>query len=247
MILPKSRSSEELLPLWCRHYKRFVAMRHTIFKVFQCDSASVSNQLLMLVRKLIRKKDRGDVWTKEASLHRRTKNSWKSTALIDTVEEIERMANMVQENLERPEMLCFTMKWKAVSSFVRERVMSILSMHYGVPGGYNKYQLPLADAARIGGLFHVVIDIERIGDHAVNILEAAEKKRDSRIRFTEEARDEMIDIYAYVTDIYGAAIKMFTTEDASLLEEIDYLENISTTSRLNTRKLCALSMGRCSI
>ena len=39
----------------------------------------------------------------------------------------------------------------------------------------NRYELPLADSRRIGALFHVVIDLERIGDHAINILENAEK------------------------------------------------------------------------
>ena len=161
------------------------------------------------------------------------------------------MAHMVQENLEaaRDALLYDEL---GNSEIIRKRESYVDYLSHAITEflvDTNKYQLPLADAARIGGLFHVVIDIERIGDHAVNILEAAEKKRDSRIRFTEEARDEMIDIYSYVTDIYGAAIKMFTSEDDSLLEEIDYLESMIDNKQIEYQEghVRRMSMGRCSI
>lgn len=37
----------------------------------------------------------------------------------------------------------------------------------------NEIELPIADARLIGGLFHVVNDIERIGDHAENFADSA--------------------------------------------------------------------------
>ena len=175
----------------------------------------------------------------------------ESTALIDTIQEIERMAHMVQENLElsRDALLYDELD---NSEVIRKRESYIDYLSHAITEflvDTNKYQLPLSDAARIGGLFHVVIDIERIGDHAVNILESAEKKRDSRIKFTDEGRDEMIDIFAYVTNIYDAAIKMFTTEDESLLEEIDYLENMIDDKQIEYQEghVRRMSMGKCSI
>ena len=236
------------------NYKRFVANADTIFKVFQClILLPVSNQLLMLVRKLIPEgKTEADSLDEKKLLYiGRNKKFVESTALIDTVQEIERMAHMVQENLEaaRDALLYDEL---GNSEIIRKRESYVDYLSHAITEflvDTNKYQLPLADAARIGGLFHVVIDIERIGDHAVNILEAAEKKRDSRIRFTEEARDEMIDIYSYVTDIYGAAIKMFTSEDDSLLEEIDYLESMIDNKQIEYQEghVRRMSMGRCSI
>ena len=91
--------------------------------------------------------------------------------------------------------------------------------------------------------------LDAIEGYLANILESAEKKRDSRIKFTDEGRDEMIDIFAYVTNIYDAAIKMFTTEDESLLEEIDYLENMIDDKQIEYQEghVRRMSMGKCSI
>lgn len=41
----------------------------------------------------------------------------------------------------------------------------------------NQYGMPIKDRERLGGLFHVVIDVERIGDHAVNIMDDAFKEK----------------------------------------------------------------------
>ena len=236
------------------NYKRFVANADTIFKIFQCIILlPVSNQLLALVRKLIPDGTAaGDSLDEKKLLYiGRNKKFVESTALIDTIQEIERMAHMVQENLElsRDALLYDELD---NSEVIRKRESYIDYLSHAITEflvDTNKYQLPLSDAARIGGLFHVVIDIERIGDHAVNILESAEKKRDSRIKFTDEGRDEMIDIFAYVTNIYDAAIKMFTTEDESLLEEIDYLENMIDDKQIEYQEghVRRMSMGKCSI
>ena len=236
------------------NYKRFVANADTIFKIFQCMILlPVSNQLLALVRKLIPDGTAaGDSLDEKKLLYiGRNKKFVESTALIDTIQEIERMAHMVQENLElsRDALLYDELD---NSEVIRKRESYIDYLSHAITEflvDTNKYQLPLSDAARIGGLFHVVIDIERIGDHAVNILESAEKKRDSRIKFTDEGRDEMIDIFAYVTNIYDAAIKMFTTEDESLLEEIDYLENMIDDKQIEYQEghVRRMSMGKCSI
>ena len=236
------------------NYKRFVANADTIFKIFQCIILlPVSNQLLALVRKLIPDVTAaGDSLDEKKLLYiGRNKKFVESTALIDTIQEIERMAHMVQENLElaRDALLYDEL---GNSEVIRKRESYIDYLSHAITEflvDTNKYQLPLSDAARIGGLFHVVIDIERIGDHAVNILESAEKKRDSRIKFTDEGRDEMIDIFSYVTDMYDAAIKMFTTEDASLLEKIDYLENMIDDKQIEYQEghVRRMSMGKCSI
>ena len=236
------------------NYKRFVANADTIFKIFQCIILlPVSNQLLALVRKLIPDGTAaGDSLDEKKLLYiGRNKKFVESTALIDTVQEIERMAHMVQENLElaRDALLYDEL---GNSEVIRKRESYIDYLSHAITEFLvetNKYQLPLSDAARIGGLFHVVIDIERIGDHAVNILESAEKKRDSRIKFTDEGRDEMIDIFADVTNIYDAAIKMFTTEDESLLKKIDELENMIDDKQIEYQEghVRRMSMGKCSI
>ena len=47
----------------------------------------------------------------------------------------------------------------------------------------NQYGMPIKDRERLGGLFHVVIDVERIGDHAVNIMDDAFKEKIKKSTF----------------------------------------------------------------
>ena len=46
----------------------------------------------------------------------------------------------------------------------------------------NQSTLPIDDIKSIGGLFHVVNDIERIGDHAENVADAAIERREKKYR-----------------------------------------------------------------
>ena len=89
----------------------------------------------------------------------------------------------------------------------------------------NQYGIPLKDRARLGGLFHVVIDVERIGDHAVNIMEDAIKEENTGINFSEEGKKEITDMYDKVLQIYDKSVKVFVAMDKSCFEEINNLED----------------------
>ena len=58
----------------------------------------------------------------------------------------------------------------------------------------NELELPTADADKLGGLFHVVNDIERIGDHAENMAEAARERIDSGVKLSDKAIRQMNDM-----------------------------------------------------
>ena len=236
------------------NYKRFVANADTIFKIFQCVILlPVSNQLLVLVKKLIPDGQiEGESLDEKKLIYiDKSKRFLESTAIVDAVQEIERMGRMVQTNLElsRDAVLEGNLD-RAEEIQKRETYVDYLShaiTEFLVDA--NRMQLPLNDAARIGGLFHVVIDIERIGDHAINFLEAAEKKQTLGLKFTEDGEDEMRDIFSNVTDIYETAIKMFVTEDKNLLAEIDYLEDLIDRKQIEYQEghVRRMSKGGCTI
>ena len=90
---------------------------------------------------------------------------------------------------------------KAKEINAREKIIDYLSSEitdYLVE--VNRYELPLADSRRIGALFHVVIDLERIGDHAINILENAEKRSKLNEKFKMCIRDSDTDDLARRTN-----------------------------------------------
>lgn len=62
----------------------------------------------------------------------------------------------------------------------------------------NALEISESDLAYIGVLFHVVNDIERVGDHAMNLIEAAEKACENRLTLTNDAIEEMSTLLAEV-------------------------------------------------
>ena len=233
--------------------KRFVANADTLFKTFQClILLPCSGGLVKLVRFLIPEGEEecGDTERKLMYIGK-NRRFMESTAIIDIVHEIERMARMVQDNLIMSMDALLYDKLENVEKIQQQELyidyLSSEITEYLVET--NKYQLPLSDAARIGGLFHVVIDVERIGDHAVNVTEAAVKKKDRGIRFTEEGGDELTDVFMDVLDIYDKSIEMFVTDDQSNLGEITYLEDNIDRKQIDYQEghVRRMSMGRCSI
>jgi phosphate:Na+ symporter len=73
-------------------------------------------------------------------------------------------------------------------------------------------------------LLHTVNDIERIGDHAVNIVEIAERKIEQKIAFTDRALAEIDQLKAVVLTMCDQAVGALTEDDeesgrAALLNE----------------------------
>ena len=107
----------------------------------------------------------------------------------------------------------------------------------------------MSDSGRIGALFHVVIDLERIGDHAMNIVENAEKKRQQKLVFTEDGKKEIVQMYEKVFSLYEKSLTMFVTSEKDNIEEIIALENEvdQMDIELQKQQVKRLSKGECSV
>jgi len=68
-------------------------------------------------------------------------------------------------------------------------------------------------ATELPVLFHAVNDIERIGDHAVNIVEIAERKMDKKSSFSDCALDEAARLRKEVTQMFENVIAAFEGND----------------------------------
>ena len=109
-------------------------------------------------------------------------------------------------------------------------------------------QLPVADAQRIGSLFHVVSDIERIGDHAENIADSAVKCREDGITFTKKGTKEILEMHERTLLIFKEAMEMFITQNPQKQDEILSLENsIDRMEReLQQNHVKRMAKGKCS-
>ena len=72
----------------------------------------------------------------------------------------------------------------------------------------------------ITALMHVSSDLERVGDHAENIIELAEGKIDEDLVFSDHAIEELKEFYGLVDGMLERAITAFEKEDQELARQI---------------------------
>lgn len=94
----------------------------------------------------------------------------------------------------------------------------------------------------------MVNDIERIGDHAENVVEAAIQKRDHDLSFSKEALSDLSSMLDMVITITTYSIEMFSKNSQTHLQEILDLENhIDQMERdLQQKHIQRLTNGECS-
>ena len=112
----------------------------------------------------------------------------------------------------------------------------------------NQISLPVGDRKKLGALFHVVSDIERVGDHAENIAEDVEKLIDMKEDINGMAGEEIRRMQEMTVKILHLSMDMFNLEDDSHLQEILDLENaIDAKEReLQDLHVKCLTKGECS-
>lgn len=110
-------------------------------------------------------------------------------------------------------------------------------------------QETLADeqSEQLVGFMHAVNDIERIGDHAENIMYLAANKLDGGSGFTESASAEMDKIFDTVFEMYGGIIDAFEGQDALLAQHYQNLEYMvdEMASEYRSNHLRRLNRGEC--
>ncbi|MCI6859539.1 MAG: Na/Pi cotransporter family protein [Eubacterium sp.] len=236
--------------------KRFVANADTTFKVFQTlIFLPFASQFAKLTRLIIPggKDEEGNVDDdmRLDYIGKATNKFLPSTAVVEIVQEIERMAGLARENLiASMESLANKNLDKTEEINRREKVIDYLSSeitNYLVE--VNRYELPLSDSGRIGALFHVVIDLERIGDHAVNILENAEKRCQLNEKFTGAGKEELTSMYEKVLQLFDKSVEMFVTNKKDNIGEIISMENEVDQMQIDyqNQQVKRLSRGQCGV
>ncbi len=228
---------------------RCVANADTFFKIFQTIIfLPLSAQFVAMSRRLIPGADQEE---KEYQLLYIGKQNIfsPSTAVVETTQEIERMGKMARENLGLAMEAFFDGDENKINRVYEvENQIDFLSKEitdYLVK--INQLQLPVVDARRIGALFHVVSDIERIGDHAENMADAAVKSHEENLKFTKKGEKEIREMHQKTLQILEEAMEMFTTLDKKNLSDILELENsIDTMEReLQQNHVRRMAKGKC--
>mgnify|MGYP002673670736 FL=1 len=79
----------------------------------------------------------------------------------------------------------------------------------------------------IGKLFHVITDLERIGDHALNLMERIETAKSNDLGFTKQGLDEFKQIYELDLELLDRSIGAFLNKQLTDDEEhqLHYIED----------------------
>ena len=109
--------------------------------------------------------------------------------------------------------------------------------------------LSQADSNEAAELLHAIGDFERIGDHPMTILRAAQEIDDKGLEFSEKAQEELGVITKAIIDILNLTVDSFEREDIKLAARVEPLEQVvdSLKLELKNRHVPRLQEGRCTI
>ena len=173
-----------------------------------------------------------------------------ATAVVEVIKELERMASLAEENLNRAMNALITLDEEDIEE-VYEVEKNINFLNHAITDylvKINQTTLPIEDLNSLGALFHVVNDIERIGDHAENVADAARQRKEEGVSISKEAQKELGDMLEMVNKIIRYAVEMFAKSDESHMQEIITLEDqVDEKEReLQKKHVERLTKGECS-
>jgi len=232
---------------------RFVANAHTIIKVTQVILLfPFSKWLVRLAEKCVPGEDKKVGYRESYQLEFIGEKVVfnPATAVVEVIKELERMADLASDNLNRAMNALITQDEADIAEVYEvEKNIDFLSKSitdYLVK--INQSTLPIEDLKSIGALFHVVNDIERIGDHAENMADAAKQRKETGVNISKEAQRELGEMMEMVNKIIQYSIAMFAHSDESKMQAvIDLEDRVDEKEReLQMRHVERLTKGECS-
>lgn len=160
-----------------------------------------------------------------------------------------RMAEKAKENVQLAMKALIDNNMESCEKvYANERIINILEREitdYLVE--LSQLDLPEDDIKLFSSTYHVINDIERIGDHAENIADLAVEKMNNRIHLGDEAKAEIKVMYDKTIEVIDAAIESYGNKNSSstsvekIEDEIDKLER-----ELREQNIKRLKEKRCS-
>ncbi len=171
-------------------------------------------------------------------------------AMVQVKKEIDYMATLARENV--------ISSFQAMEGGAKELAPAISAKEETINftnKALTKYIIKLSslvdgrEERKIGAYFHVLNDLERIGDHADNFCEIGVQMQEEGLDFSEEAKIELKEMEDKVLRMFEIATEAFEDNNASNLGELTKLENeVDNLKReLSARHYARLADGKCKI
>lgn len=113
----------------------------------------------------------------------------------------------------------------------------------------SSLSLSLEDSKCVSRLINTIGDLERISDHAINILNVSKEMHEKKISFSEEAKYEITVMVSAVKEILSMTIEALKEEKMEMAYEIDPLKEVvdELKSILKKNHVIRLQNGTCTI
>ena len=113
----------------------------------------------------------------------------------------------------------------------------------------SKSSVTSSDGRKVSKMMHVIGNLERISDHAVNLVESAQELRDKEFHFSKEGAKEIEIICSAVTENIHNAIQAYIDNDLALAHKVEPLEEVVDTIivELKNRHIERLQAGECTV
>ena len=171
-------------------------------------------------------------------------------AVGNTKLEIVRMADVAKENIN----LCVDMLVTGDESHIEtikenEHVLNYLNKHITEfltkLSGKNLSSL---DEKKVGSYYHVVIDLERVGDYAENIMEYALKLKQDAMSLSDDAKEELKTLTEMINELHAQSLIAFDKRDFGILDKVDEIEEKidEYSAALELKHVERLKQGVCS-
>ena len=229
---------------------RQVANSHTIFNVvITLFILPISKYFVKLVNKILpddgRRQVCGAIYLDKKLLET------PIVASTQVVKETIRMAEIARNNFQLAMQSFFYGKDEDIKNvYENENIINMLEKEiteYLI--ALSQHNLPEENAELVSEVYHTINDIERIGDHAENIVELAINKINNNIQLSDEALKEVEEISKATLESVDIAIRCFKKRESNdeiivneIEDRIDILEKSfrnNNIMRLNSRQCYA--------
>ena len=203
-----------------------IAVFHVIYNIiFMVAVLPLVSPLEKFVDKLIRDKEEEEKKKALKYIDKRLLNT-PTVALMQVKREIINMMTLAHENLK----LGFNRILYQDSSKDKELIETEDKIDY-INNQITIFLIELtnrlssADEVTAGGYFHVINDIERIGDHAYNFYEESLKMVDNDLSFSDTAKKEFQEMFHVVDKMFDLAYAIFDNQTRVNLKKLHDLED----------------------
>lgn len=228
-----------------------IAIFHTMFNVVTTlILLPFANVLVKLVCKIIPEKQQSEADKFKFSFIDNRMLQTPPIAVGNIRREVVKMGEIAKENL----ISSIDMLLDADvdnEKIIREREENLNWLNRNVTAYLTKLMskdLSATDDKKVGSYYHVVSDIERVGDYAENIMEYALKLREESMSFSEEAVQELRSMTKTVCELFAFSFTAFDERDVSMLDKVCSLEESldDMTMELETKHIERVKKGACT-